>query len=133
MRLLCGYAAQSMSAKAKSPRQGVQSWTEGSFTQEPFGGSLDESPELIVHAGADDVVIELDVARCDVLSAEGRLRERLVVVKLDIEIFALDRPAVTERVLPAGAHRPTGAGIALLMAGARLSADLKFGHVDFGP
>src|SRR5262249_44281765 len=52
--------------------------------------------------------------------------------ELDIEIFALDRPAVAERVFPAGAHRPTGTSIALLMTGTK-ATDLKFGHVDFGP
>src|SRR2546430_16092046 len=66
-------------------------------------------------------------------AAEGRLRERGVVVELDVEILALDRPAVAERVLVAGAHRPTGAGIALLMAGAGLNADEEFGRVDFCP
>src|SRR6516225_1251214 len=64
---------------------------------------LDESPEPIVHAGAEDVVIELDIARCDVSEAEGRGAERGVVVEVDIEIFALDRPAVTERVFDAAA------------------------------
>src|SRR5262249_62430048 len=66
-------------------------------------------------------------------TSEGRLRERGVVVKLDVEILALDRPAVTERVLIAAAQRPTGAGVALLMAGAGLIADEKLGRVDFGP
>src|SRR5262245_43648784 len=63
MRLLCGYAAQSMSAKAKALGRGVQSRPRASFTQEPWGGSLDESPELVVHTGTEDVVIELDVDR----------------------------------------------------------------------
>src|SRR6516225_9507266 len=68
--------------------------------------------ELVVHAGAEDVVIELDVARCDICNTEGRTRERGVVLELDIEIFAFDRPAVTERVFDAGE---------------------KFGRVDLGP
>src|SRR6516165_4129309 len=89
--------------------------------------------ELVVHAGAEDVVIELDVARCDISNTEGGTRERGVVVELDIEIFALDRPAVAERVFDAGAHGPAAAGIALLMAGTNLSADEKFGRVDLGP
>src|SRR6516162_9600681 len=75
---------------------------EGFLTQELWG-ALDESPEPIVHAGAEDVVIELDIARCDVSEAEGRGAERGVVVEVDIEIFALDRPAVTERVFDAAA------------------------------
>src|SRR5215510_6939688 len=91
--------------------------------------------ELVVHAGAEDVVIELDVARCDIQASatEGRRRERGPVVELDIEIFAFDRPAVAERVFPADAHRPTAAGTVLLMAGAGLAADEKFGRVDLGP
>src|SRR5215475_9514641 len=91
--------------------------------------------ELVVHAGAEDVVIELDVARRDVQarSTEGRSGERGVVVELDIEILALDRPAVAERVFQAAAHRPTAAGIALLMAGGGLGADEKLGRVDLGP
>src|SRR6516165_4467390 len=91
--------------------------------------------ELVVHAGAEDVVIELVVARREIQAetAEGRLRERGVVVELDVEILALDRPAVAERVLVAGAQRPTGAGVALLMAGAGLDADEKLGRVDFCP
>src|SRR6516225_8656474 len=91
--------------------------------------------DLVVNAGAEDVVIELDAARREIqaLASEGRLRERGVVVELDVEILALDRPAVTERILVAGAERPTGASVALLMAGAGLSADKKLGRVDFGP
>src|SRR5262249_46620614 len=65
--------------------------------------------------------------------SEGRRGERGVVVELDIEIFALDRPAVAERVFQAAAHRPTAAGVALLMAGAGLGADEKLGGVDLGP
>src|SRR5262249_18684328 len=91
--------------------------------------------ELVVHAGAEDVVIELDVARRDVQAqaSEGRSGERGVVVELDIEILALDRPAVAERVFPAAANRPAAAGIALLMAGGGLGADEKLGGVDLGP
>src|SRR5262249_19514098 len=96
-----------------------------------LGGSC--SPDFEVHARAEDVVIELDVARCDIIGSEGRRGERGVVVELDIEILALDRPAVAERVFQAAADRPTAAGIALLMAGGGLSADEKFGGVDLGP
>src|SRR5262249_21760148 len=87
--------------------------------------SVDRSvpADLVVHARAEDVVIELDVARRDIVGSEGRRGERGVVVELDIEILALDRPAVTERVFPAAANRPTAAGVALLMAGGSLSAD----------
>src|SRR5262245_7373435 len=89
--------------------------------------------ELVVHAGAEDVVIELDVARCDIIGSEGRRGERGVVVELDIEILALDRPAVAERVFPAAANRPTTACGARLMAGGGLGADEKLGRVDLGP
>src|SRR5215831_21260485 len=89
--------------------------------------------ELVVHAGAEDVVIELDGARRDIIGSEGRRGERGVVVELDIEILALDRPAVAERVFPAAANRPTTAGVALLMAGGGLGADEKLGRVDLGP
>src|SRR5215470_11419569 len=115
-----------MSAKAKALGRGVQSRPRASFTQEPFGGSLDESPELVVHTGTEDVVIELDVDRCDVSNREGRSGERGPVVELDIEIFALDRPAVAERVFKARTHCPTAAGSALLMAVPRAPAGKKF-------
>src|SRR5499427_10251498 len=116
--------------KAKTPGE-----SPGFLRVELVARSVPPAAELVVHAGANDVVIELDAARCDVQAkaSEGRLRERGVVVELDIEILALDRPAVTERVLIAAAHRPTGAGIALLMAGASLDADQKLGRVDFCP
>src|SRR6516225_11611747 len=116
--------------KAKTPGE-----SPGFLRVELVARSVPPAAELVVHAGAEDVVIELVGARRDVQASasEGRLRERGVVVKLDIEVLALDRPAVTKRVLVAGAHRPTGAGIALLMAGASLSADEKFGRVDFCP
>jgi len=105
---------------------------EGFLTQELWG-ALDESPEPIVHAGAEDVVIELDIARCDVSEAEGRGAERGVVVEVDIEIFALDRPAVTERVFDAAADGPAAARIALLVAGTNEGTEEEFGRVDFGP
>src|SRR6266446_8870814 len=89
--------------------------------------------DLVVQAGAEDVVIELDLARCDVSGTEGSSGERGEVVELDIEIFALGRPAVTERVFDAAAHGPTAARIALLMAGIEDGAEEKFGRVDLGP
>src|SRR6266540_1601798 len=73
-------------------------------------------PELVVHAGAPDVVLELDLARRDVARGEGTGRERVVVIKLDIQKFALDRPAVAHRVFDAATDGPTAAGIALLVA-----------------
>src|SRR5215469_12155023 len=116
--------------KAKTPGK-----SPGVLRVELVARSVPPAADLVVHAGAEDVVIELGVARRDVQAKapEGRLRERLGVVKLDIEILALDRPAVTELVLIAGTHRPTGAGIALLMAGAGLIANEEFGRVDFCP
>src|SRR5215813_11391571 len=90
--------------------------------------SVDRSvpAELVIHAGAEDVVKELDVARCDICITEGRSGERGVVVELDIEIFAFDRPSVTERVFDASTHGPAAAGIALLMAVHRVPAGEKF-------
>src|SRR6516165_12681468 len=116
--------------KAKTPGE-----SPGFLRVELVARSVPPAADLIVHAGAEDVVIELDAARRDVQASasEGRSGERGVVVELDIKIFALDRPAVTERVLIADARRPTGAGIAFLMAGASLIADEKFGRVDFCP
>src|SRR5262249_39111365 len=116
--------------KAKTPGQ-----SPGFLRVELVACSVPPAADLVVHAGAEDVVIELVGARRDVQASasEGRLCERGVCVKLDIEILALDRPAVTERVLIAGTHRPTGAGIALLMAGASLIADEEFGRVDLCP
>src|SRR5215469_9766098 len=116
--------------KAKTPGQ-----SPGFLRVELVARSVPPAADLVVHAGAEDVVIELDAARRDVQASatEGRLGERGVVVKLDIEILALDRPAVAERVLRAATQRPTGAGIALLMAGASLDADQKLGRVDFCP
>src|SRR5262249_13002871 len=116
--------------KAKTPGE-----SPGFLRVELVACSVPPAADLVVHAGAEDVVIELDAARRDVQTSatERRLCERGVVVKLDIEILALDRPAVAERVLVAGAHRPTGAGIALLMAGGGLSADQKLGRVDLCP
>src|SRR5215467_4419450 len=119
--------------KAETPGE-----SPGFLRVELVARSVPPAADLVVHAGAEDVVIELDAARCDVPSAEGRLRERGVVVELDIEIFALDRPAVAERVFPAGTHGPTGTSIALLMAGTRTAnetglRDCKFGRVDLCP
>src|SRR6516165_3114565 len=114
--------------KAKTPGE-----SPGFLRVELVARSVPPAADLVVDAGAEDVVIELDAARRDVRGPEGRLRERGVVVELDIEILALDRPAVAERVFPAAANRPTAAGIALLMAGAGLSADEKLGGVDLGP
>src|SRR6516225_5453705 len=116
--------------KAKTPGE-----SPGFLRVERVARSVPPAADLVVHAGAEDVVIELVGARRDIpaSSTERRLCERGVVVELDVEILALDRPAVAERVLIAGAHRPTGAGIALLMAGAGLIADEEFGRVDFCP
>src|SRR5262245_10512928 len=85
--------------------------------------------ELVVQTGAPDIVLELNLARCDIAEwgrCEGSGRERVKVVELDVQKFALDRPAITQHVFDAAAHRPTAAGIALLMAGSNLIADEKF-------
>src|SRR6266498_3219208 len=92
-------------------------------------------PELVVHAGAPDVVLELDLARRDVARGEGTGRERVVVIKLDIQKFALDRPAVAHRVFDAATDGPTAAGIALLVAALDWSrgGEEPFRGVDLGP
>src|SRR5262249_20028027 len=115
----------------RTTKQKPRAEARGSCLTQSVGRSV--PAELVVHAGAEDVVIELDVARCDIIGSEGRRGERGVVVELDIEILALDRPAVAERVFPAATQRPTAAGVALLMAGAGLSADEELGRVDLGP
>src|SRR5215813_12806993 len=71
--------------------------------------------ELVVHAGAEDVVIELDVARCDIIGSEGRRGERGVFFELDLEILPLLHPAAAQRAFHPATNRPTAAGIALLM------------------
>src|SRR5262249_9360548 len=125
LELVASLTADVERAQSKNPGR-----KPGFLRVELVARSVPPAADLVVHAGAEDVVRELGVARRDVQAkaSEGRLREGLVVVKLDIEIPALDRPAVTERVLIAGAHRPTGAGIALLMAGAGLIANEEFGR-----
>src|SRR6266498_1420908 len=92
-------------------------------------------PELVVHAGAPDVVLELDLSRRDVARGEGTGRERVVVIKLDIQKFALDRPAVAHRVFDAATDGPTAAGVALLVAALDWSraAEEPFRGVDLGP
>src|SRR6266540_5335263 len=90
-------------------------------------------PELVVHAGAPDVVLELDLARRDVARGEGTGRERVVVIKLDIQKFALDRPAVAHRVFDAATDGPTAAGVALLMACPLRIGSQPFRGVDFCP
>src|SRR5215471_15861954 len=86
-------------------KQKPRARARGSCVIELVASSVPAAPEPVVHAGAEDVVIELVVARRDVqaLASERRRVERRVVVELDIEILALDRPAVAERVFPAAA------------------------------
>src|SRR5262249_37488509 len=97
----------------KSPRPGGFNPYRG-LSQELLKGSL---PELVVHAGAKDVVLEPDFTGRGVNRREGAGRERREVVELHIEVFALDRPAIAHRIFDAAAHGPAAAGIALLVAG----------------
>src|SRR4029453_15876592 len=119
------------SGQTESPRLGGSIPTEGSLTQELLGGSL--SPKPGVHGGAPDVVVERRHAH----RGEGAGRERGVVVELDVQKFALDRPAVAHRVFGAGAHGPPAAAIALLMAGTdwprSVGREDPFRGVDLGP
>src|SRR5215467_13571592 len=103
MRLLCGYAAQSMSEKAKALGRGFNP-AEGLLHSRAFGGSLDESPEPVVHAGAEDMVAQVVEGDVRVKSdwAAGPNGEaflgRVKVAEVDIEVLGLHRPAVAERL-----------------------------------
>src|SRR2546423_8822596 len=93
-------------------------------------------PELVVQAGAPDVILELDGARSDIAAGnrKGSIREGRVVVELHVEELALYRPAVAHRVFGAGTHGPTGAGIALQVSGrGGERAGKEFRRVDLGP
>src|SRR5262249_39463004 len=116
--IACGARCAADGGCGASAKQKPRAKARGFCVIERVARSVPRAADLVVQAGAEDVVIELVAARRDIpaSSTEGRLCERGVVVELDVEILALDRPAVAERVLIAGAHRPTGAGIALLMA-----------------
>src|SRR3981189_484971 len=76
--------------------------------------------ELVVHAEADDVVIHLDVAGREHIRRDGAAGKRREGAEVDIEEFALDRPAITERLLGADTHGPPAAGIGLGEAVARV-------------
>src|SRR5258707_12792790 len=117
----------------KSPRPGGSIQTEGSLPR-PFGGFLIAIlPELVVHASAPDVILELDVARLDVCGGERRAGERGENAEVGVEKFALDRPALAQRVFDAATDGPTAAGVALLMACALRSGGQPIGGVDFCP
>src|SRR5262249_60334780 len=61
-------------------------------------GALDRFlPELVVHARAPDVILDLDVARKDVRRAERRAGERSGRAEGGVEELPPDRPPVTPR------------------------------------
>src|SRR6266478_1152678 len=104
-----------MRADTESPRLGGFNPCRGLPQLKSFGGLLiDRLPELVVHAGAPDVIVDLDLARLDAIRAEGRAGERGVRAEVGVEKFALDRPAVAQRVFDAAADGVTAARIALL-------------------
>src|SRR5258708_39587595 len=113
-----------MRADTESPRLGGVNPCRGLPQLKNFGGLLiDRLPELVVHASAPNVVLDLNVVR-RVLSpgaeqpgGEGRVGERRVRAEVGVEKFALDRPAVAQRVFDAAADGPTAASLALLMPG----------------
>src|SRR5215467_13398512 len=90
---------------------------EGFSTQELWGALDRFLPELVVHARAPDVILDLDVARKDVRRAERRAGERSESAEVGVEELALDRPAVPQRVFNAATDGPTAARAALLVAG----------------
>src|SRR5262249_32086143 len=109
---------------------------EGFLTQELWG-ALDESPEPIVHAGAPDVALQVHVA---VGNGPDRAPcphphavERFPIAEVNVEVLALDRPAVTERVFEAAAHRPAATRIGLLDTRGDLIADDPERAVDLRP
>src|SRR5260221_4883978 len=123
-----------MRADTESPRLGGFNPCRGLPQLKSFGGLLiDRLPELVVHAGAPDVILDLDVARLDVCGGERRAGERGESAEVGVEKFALDRPAVAQRVFDAATDGPTAAGVALLMACALRSGGQPFGGVDFCP
>src|SRR5260370_38006250 len=99
-----------------------------------FGGLLiDRLPELVVHASAPDIVLNLHLVR-RVLSrpsGEGRVGERRVSAEVRVEEFALDRPAVAQRVFDAATDCVTAASLTLLVAGCYPTDRGPFRRVDF--
>src|SRR5262249_44124660 len=106
---------------------------EGFSTQELWGALDRFLPELVVHAGAPDVILDLDVARKDVRRAERRAGEGPESAEVGVEELALDRPAVPQRVFNAATDGPTAARAALWVAGRNGVGGLPFGGVDFFP
>src|SRR5262249_51997673 len=72
------------------------------------GGSFADSPaaELVVHAELEDVVADPGVDRGGSRKREAGVEEG-VGAEVDVEEFALYRPAVAERVFGANADSPT--------------------------
>src|ERR1700745_1413351 len=58
---------------------------------------------------------------------------RGIVAEVDVEVLALHRPAVAERVLIAGAHRPSVDPVRLLETGRCLGAEDPPRKVDLRP
>src|SRR5260370_33248280 len=94
---------------------GVQSLPRASSTQELWGALDRSSPELVVHAGAPDVILDLDVARLDARHAERRAGERAGRAETGREEFALDRPSLAPRAFDASAQRVPPAAHGLRM------------------
>src|SRR5260221_6483603 len=125
-----------MRADTESPRLGGFNPCRGLPQLKSFGGLLiDRLPELVVHASAPDVVLNLHLVR-RVLSrpsGEGRVGERRVSAEVGVEEFALDRPAVAQRVFDAATDCVTAASLALLVAGCYRIDRVPFRGVDFCP
>src|SRR6266436_3424513 len=116
-----------MRADTKNPRLGGFNPCRGLPQFKSFGGLLiDRLPELVVHAGAPDVILDLNLAR-------AVQRGRVVRTEVGVEKFALARPAVAQRVFGAAASGPTAAGRALLAAGKDRIDGVPLRGVDFCP
>src|SRR5215472_10912093 len=63
--------------------------------------------ELVVHAELEDVILDPGVNLADDTLCRGQGVQEPVGPEVDVEEFALDRPAVADRVFGAGTDRPT--------------------------
>src|SRR5262249_41765612 len=88
--------------------------------------------EPVVHADAEDIVVELDLARREHVYRDETAGERPVAAEVDIEKLALDRPAITDGIFGADADRPAGAPIGLRERCDRRIAVEPRGRIDLG-
>ncbi len=93
--------------------------------------------ELVGHADPEDVVMKVDAQvgeRVDALTPVRNVGKSGPPPCVNVQIFAADRPAVSEHVLHAGSDRPTGPPSRLERGFRRRRvADDGFGRGDLGP